>query len=93
MLRRARSALLLALAACEPQVVDAVDRFPATGAPMGGSAASAAGASNGSGGTSACLGASCCNPAADRDDDGVDDSAAASLPTAMRTLALRAARP
>jgi hypothetical protein len=62
--------LLLALAACEPQVVDAVDRFPA---PMGGSAASAAGASNGSGGTSACLGASCCNPAADRDDDGVDD--------------------
>jgi hypothetical protein len=72
MLKLAPLWLPLAFSACEPQVIDAVDAVQGGASPAGGFGASAAGTS-GSGGASGCTGATCCDPNADRDGDGVDD--------------------
>jgi hypothetical protein len=65
--------LLLAALACAPQVVDAVDTVVQTGGMGGGATAGAPGAGNGSGGATACATPNCCDPTADRDQDGVPD--------------------
>jgi len=87
MLRRLSLAGLVVVAACEPQIVDAVDSVRGGATAGAAAAAGGAGTGNGNGGAgnvgnmgdlagaggAPCTGADCCDSSGDRDGDGVPD--------------------